>query len=407
MPTIVISYRRDDSKWITGRIFDRLEDYYGKGNVFMDIDTIPVGLDFREHLQQALDQCDILLAVVGPRWLGTDEHGRHATSDERDWVRLEIETALAKNIPVIPVLIDRQRMPKASELPESLRAFAFRQAAEVDTGLDFRFHMDRLMRSMDKYLERRSATSSLSPPAVVTEEKPADAISAAPAAAPRQTTVPLPASPAPSLSLKRILTAVRSAAQSWFVVAACLLVSQLLAFVSEGIVRATYHLALVLLLALPLGVIGLIAAALHILAWLELRSAKTGTRLVMLGVGILLIAAVPTFFFAVRPPEQYATAAAWPLILLGGLGLTVVAIAVISHPIDARGRNRYLAICLGSAILLLTLAWLESDLSAPNLWITDWRVRSVVIFTCVFVGSTVFISTLLFWLLGKRRRASS
>jgi hypothetical protein len=106
---------------MAGRIFDRLEDHYGKNNVFMDIDTIPIGLDFREHLQQTLQRCDILIAIVGPRWLGTDAHGHHAISEETDWVRIEIETALANGIPVVPVLIDRLQMPRASELPESLR----------------------------------------------------------------------------------------------------------------------------------------------------------------------------------------------------------------------------------------------------------------------------------------------
>ena len=373
----------------------------------MDIDTIPVGLDFREHLQQALDQCEILLAVVGPRWLGTDEHGRHAISDETDWVRLEIETALAKNIPVIPVLIDRLRMPKASELPESLRDFAFRQAAEVDSGLDFRSHMDRLMRSMDQYLERRPAVSSLSQPAVANEAKPADAPSATPVAAARRMTVPLPVPSSPGLSLKQALTALRSAASSWFGVATCLLVSELLAFASEGIARTTYHLAFVLLLALPLGAIALIATALHVSAWLKPRSDKTGARLAIFGVGTLLIAGVPAFFHAVHPPEHYATAAAWPLILLGGLGLALVATAVISHPIDSSGCKRYLTICFASAVLLLALAWLESDLSAPNLSIADWRIRSVVIFTCVFVGSTVFLSTVLFWFMATRGRTAS
>jgi hypothetical protein len=56
MPTIFVSYRRDDTRWITGRIFDRLEQHYGKGQVLMDIDSIPVGMDFREHLYQILKQ---------------------------------------------------------------------------------------------------------------------------------------------------------------------------------------------------------------------------------------------------------------------------------------------------------------------------------------------------------------
>src|SRR5262245_14649655 len=115
MPTIIISYRREDSKWITGRIVDRLERDYGKGAIFVDIDAIPIGMDFRAHLRGLLDRCDVLLAIIGPRWLGTDDSGRSRISEPTDWVRIEIETALAKDIPVIPVLIDRTSMPKVSD----------------------------------------------------------------------------------------------------------------------------------------------------------------------------------------------------------------------------------------------------------------------------------------------------
>jgi TIR domain len=155
VPTIVISYRRDDSKAIAGRIFDRLEGHYGTGRVFMDIDSIPFGLDFREHIRDTLQRCDILVAVIGRNWLDVDEDGRSRIADETDWVRIEIEAALAKNIPVIPVLVDGIRMPKSSDLPDSMRSFVFRQAAEVDSGRDFRMHMERLIRSMDELLDRQ------------------------------------------------------------------------------------------------------------------------------------------------------------------------------------------------------------------------------------------------------------
>jgi hypothetical protein len=148
MPTILVSYRRDDSKWITGRIVDRLEQHFGKDNVFMDIDSIPVGIDFREHLRNILDQCDVLLAVVGPQWLVVDKAGRPRILDSADWVRIEIETALNKQIPVVPVLIDEAVMPKPDELPGALQDFAFRQAASLNTGRDFHAHMDRLIRAI-------------------------------------------------------------------------------------------------------------------------------------------------------------------------------------------------------------------------------------------------------------------
>ncbi|HKI18903.1 MAG TPA: toll/interleukin-1 receptor domain-containing protein, partial [Isosphaeraceae bacterium] len=69
MPKIFLSYRREDSEHVTGRIFDRLTDRFGREAVFMDIDTIPFGVDFRKHLDLAVGQCDILLAVIGESWV--------------------------------------------------------------------------------------------------------------------------------------------------------------------------------------------------------------------------------------------------------------------------------------------------------------------------------------------------
>jgi tetratricopeptide (TPR) repeat protein len=157
MPTIIVSYRREDSRHITGRIVDRLEQHYGKGQVFMDIDAIPYGMDFRQHLRNMLDRCDVLVAVVGPHWIGADASGQPRISDPTDWVRIEIETALSKDIPVIPVLIDRAHMPKPHELPESLRDFAYRQGADLDTGRDFHPHMDRLIHAISESVVRREA----------------------------------------------------------------------------------------------------------------------------------------------------------------------------------------------------------------------------------------------------------
>jgi hypothetical protein len=121
----------------------------------------------------------------------------------------------------------------------------------------------------------------------------------------------------------------------------------------------------------------------------------------------LLIAGVPTFFHAVHPPDRYSVAAAWPLIVVGGLGLALIAIAVVSHPVDAPRRNAYLMLCVGSGALLLTFAWLDSDAGTSRLWMTDWRMRSVVIFTCLFAGTAVLLSTALFWWAAKRGRAAT
>jgi hypothetical protein len=160
MANIVISYRREDSKWITGRIFDRLEAHFGVGNVFMDIDNIPIGLDFRDHLQEILKRCDILVAVIGPNWLKADDSGVSRLHDPADWVRIEIAAALEKMVPVVPLLIDGTRMPRVEQLPPDLQGFAFRQAAALDSGIDFRGNIQRLTSGLDRLLAHKSASSN-------------------------------------------------------------------------------------------------------------------------------------------------------------------------------------------------------------------------------------------------------
>lgn len=144
---IVLSYRRLDAGAIAGRIFDKLAKHYGETNVFMDIDSIPFGVDFREHIRKELDKCDVLLAIIGPHWAGDRKHAR--INSEADLVRIEIETALQRKIPVVPILVDETAMPEPESLPESLRPLTFRNAAPVDSGRDFHPHMDRLIRDLN------------------------------------------------------------------------------------------------------------------------------------------------------------------------------------------------------------------------------------------------------------------
>jgi hypothetical protein len=153
MPKIAISYRRSGSSAITGRIFDRLAAHYGKDSVFMDVDNIPFGADFRTYIQAVLRETQVLIVVIGPQWLGTDAAGAVRMSQESDPVRAEIEAALARKLPLIPVLVDGARMPDSAELPASFKEFAFLNAAEVATGRDFHHHLDRLIAAIDRTVE--------------------------------------------------------------------------------------------------------------------------------------------------------------------------------------------------------------------------------------------------------------
>ncbi len=141
---------------MTGRIFDRLIAHYGKDAIFRDIDDIPPGIDFRHHINDTLLKTNILLAVVGPQWLGSASSGLDRIHEESDPVRVEVETALRRRVPIIPILIGSTRMPGSDQLPPSLKDFAFRNAVKIDTGQDFDYHMDRLIRAMDAILGQAS-----------------------------------------------------------------------------------------------------------------------------------------------------------------------------------------------------------------------------------------------------------
>jgi TPR repeat protein len=148
MPRITISYRREDSGVITGRIFDRLVTRYGRDSIFRDIDNIPLGVDFRQHINHVLDQSDVVLAIVGPQWIGP-RRGQSRLANEADPVRVEIEAVLRRDVPLIPVLVLRASMPQITQLPDSLRDFAYRNGIQVDSGQDFDQHINRLIRAMD------------------------------------------------------------------------------------------------------------------------------------------------------------------------------------------------------------------------------------------------------------------
>jgi uncharacterized protein YecT (DUF1311 family) len=151
MAKIAISYRRSDSQDITGRIFDRLAQQYGRDTVFRDIDSIRPGIDFRTQIADALTATDVLLVIVGPRWLGRGEGVASRMDNESDPVRVEVEMALKRDIPVIPVLVSGMKMPEAGQLPASLKDFAFRHAVEVDGRRDFDHHIDGLIRTLDQF----------------------------------------------------------------------------------------------------------------------------------------------------------------------------------------------------------------------------------------------------------------
>jgi len=130
---IFLNYRRGDDPGSTGRLYDRLEGEFEPGQLFMDVEGhIRGGDDFVDVLKAHVAQCDILLAVIGPRWLDiNDEYGRRRLDSPEDWVRIEIASALESGKRVIPVLIGDARIPRADDLPDALKPLARRQIIRI------------------------------------------------------------------------------------------------------------------------------------------------------------------------------------------------------------------------------------------------------------------------------------
>lgn len=147
--SIFISYRRSDSAYATERIHERLVATFGQERLFLDVDSIPKGIDFIQSLDEALSQCQVLLVVMGPDWLRAPaDDGTRRLDHPDDPVRLEIESALERDIPFIPVLLDGMDIPEEAALPQSLHRLRRRQGVRVGTGGRFSADMDQLIQAL-------------------------------------------------------------------------------------------------------------------------------------------------------------------------------------------------------------------------------------------------------------------
>lgn len=147
---IFICYGRAETGDVTGRIYDRLIDWWGRDCVFKDVDDLSLGADFRSQLASWVAKASIVLVVIGRGW----SDARRAQSFEEDFVRMEIEVALEHGVLLVPVLVQNAPMPLPGELPDSIRALAFAQAAVVRSDPDFHADMDRLIREISKVAPR-------------------------------------------------------------------------------------------------------------------------------------------------------------------------------------------------------------------------------------------------------------
>src|SRR5262245_28357126 len=153
MHKVFICYRREDSHFLSDRIYEYLSTTFGRDTVFRDIDNIPAGVDFRQHVEKALKSCEVMLVVIGREWLALPNvKGQRRLDDANDFVRVEIEAALQKKIPIIPLLVQDARMPSDGDLPPSIASLAFFNARQVRADPDFRHDIEGIIQGITRHV---------------------------------------------------------------------------------------------------------------------------------------------------------------------------------------------------------------------------------------------------------------
>ena len=159
---VFISYRRDDSAGQVGRIHDRLQQEFGSDFLFMDVDSVPLGVNFVKLLREEVASCDALLAIIGPNWIGArDQNGHLRLENPDDFVRIEISNALKRGIRVIPILLENTQVPTADQLPDDMKELAQRNGLTV-RHTSFHGDMDRLIRELKGDHSSEAATRDAS-----------------------------------------------------------------------------------------------------------------------------------------------------------------------------------------------------------------------------------------------------
>ena len=154
MKKIFVSYRREDSQYVTGRITDHLGEKFGNDFFFKDVDSIPFGEDFRAAIAAAISESSLLLAIIGPNWMAVDATGKRRIDAPNDYVRSELQAAIERKIPIIPVLVDHAKMPTAESLPKDLREIIFLNALPIRPDPDFKPDVERLASQLEKQFGR-------------------------------------------------------------------------------------------------------------------------------------------------------------------------------------------------------------------------------------------------------------
>jgi hypothetical protein len=159
---LFLCYRREDTQDAAGRLHDRLVEAYRTERVFMDIDSVPLGIDFVEHVTEQIGKCSAVIVMIGKQWRTIkDKKRRRRLDNEDDLVRAEIRAALQQKIPVIPVTVQNAAMPQAEDLPDDIRLLARRNGIEL-SATRWRTDVDRLIKELDRVMKPPSGSGGVS-----------------------------------------------------------------------------------------------------------------------------------------------------------------------------------------------------------------------------------------------------
>lgn len=157
-PRIFVSYRRDDAAKAARSFADELGKAFGKDQVFIDVENIVPGTDFALALLRTLRRCDVLVVIIGPKWLSLRNGAVRRIDDPMDFVRMEIAEGLSRALPIVPVLVERASMPAEGDLPEKIRLLHRRQAVAIgrkSAGRDRALVVEILRRLLERVEQER------------------------------------------------------------------------------------------------------------------------------------------------------------------------------------------------------------------------------------------------------------
>jgi hypothetical protein len=173
MGKIFISYRRDDSLMVAKSMYDWLSQRFPRNDIFMDVDSIAPGVDFRAPIETAIIQSDIVFVLIGPKWLAiTDANGRKRLENPNDFVRFEIEMAMRHKIPIVPLLVKGATMPALDQLPATIMGLAYLQAIPIAPGAYFNQHMERVASAINLYAPSVQPAANLTASTALPQRRP-------------------------------------------------------------------------------------------------------------------------------------------------------------------------------------------------------------------------------------------